>query len=212
MKYTDIAWDFDGCLYDSYPHINRDLQVILARYGVEASLEEINSYTRVTQGHAVAHYAPLCGLPAEELSREYREYKDSYLSDLCRPYPGIVELLRDIVAAGMRNHICSNRLVEHSRMYLERDGLMPCFDVISGIVPGVKRKPEPDMLQVVLRARGIESRQMLMVGDRELDIQAGHNAGCDGCFFDPDGCNAKPACVEYVAPDVAALRKVIWGD
>lgn len=214
MKYTDVAWDFDGCLYDSYPQINADMQIILARHGVEASVEEINSYTRVTQGHAIAHYAPLCGLSPEEFGEEYRGYKDSYLSDLCRPYPGIPELLRDIAAAGMKNHICSNRVTEQSRVYLERDGLLPYFGAITGPdkEKGIARKPAPDMVAAVVAQRGISPEKLLMVGDRELDILAAHGAGSHGCFFDPDGCNPQPACVEYIAPDVATLRKIIFGE
>ncbi len=212
MKYTDIAWDFDGALYDSYPHINADLQYVLRQFGLEASLEEINAQTRITQGHAFAYFAPLCGRSADEIKSAFKARKESYLSDLCQPYPGIPELIREIAAAGMHNHICSNKAPENSKKYLDRDGLTPYFDVIGGVMPGIRRKPEPDMLKLVLRTRGIDGKQMLMVGDRLLDIEAGHNAGCDGCFFDPDRCNPRPDCAEYEAYTAEELRKIIFGD
>ena len=214
MKYTDIAWDFDGCLYDSYPHINSDMQIILARHGVQSSLEEINSYTRVTQGHALKHYAPLCGCSVEDLTKEYRSYKDSYTSDLCQPFPGIPELLRDIAAAGMQNHICSNKEAKKTLMYLDRDNLTQYFGVISGVDKknGILGKPKPDILNVVLNTRGIKPSALLMVGDRPLDIEAAHNAGCEGCFFDPDRCNVKPDDAEYEAYTADILRKIIFGD
>ena len=212
MKYTDVAWDFDGALYDSYPHINTDLQYVLLRHGLEVSLDEVNAQTRITQGHAFAHFAPLCGCSAEELKREFKERKEGYLSDLCQPYPGIPELLRDLHAAGIQNHICSNKQPCNSKKYLDRDGLTPYFGVISGVSEGIRRKPEPDMLNVVLKTKGIEPKAMLMIGDRRLDIEAAHNAGCDGCFFDPDRCNEKPADVEYEAYTAEELRKILLGE
>lgn len=214
MKYTDVAWDFDGCLYDSYPHINADMQYVLEQYGVRATLEEINRYTRITQGDACRHFAPLCGCEVDELVRVFQTRKNSYVSDLCRPYPGIPELLRDLTNAGIRNHICSNKKAPDTLQYLDRDGLTQYFDVISGVdrENGVLGKPKPDILNVVLRARGISPKAMIMVGDRPLDIEAAHNAGCDGCFFDLDHCNQAPADVEYEALSVEALRSILLGE
>lgn len=214
MKYTDIAWDFDGALYDSYPHINADMQYVLSQYGLNLTLEEVNEKTRITQGHALNYFAPLCGCSVEELTRVYKERKEGYLSDLCRPFPGIPELVRGIAAAGMRNHICSNKQAFHSKKYLDRDGLTPYFDIISGVdrENGIFGKPKPDILNVVLNTRGISPKAMLMVGDRLLDTEAAHNAGCPACFFDPDRFNVRPPQSEFEAYTAEELRKIIFGD
>ena len=214
MKYTDIGWDFDGALYNSYPHINESFRKVLWRHGCKADLEEINRWNRITQGHSMRHFAPLCDCSFEQLREEIHMEKDGTLGPQCLPYEGIPELLRDIAAAGIRNHICSNKRAPATKQYLDRDGLTPYFDVISGIDPerGIEGKPKPDILNDVLTQRGVDPSRMLMIGDRPLDIEAGHAAGCDGCFFDPDGCNVKPEDAEYQAFTVADLRKIILGE
>ena len=41
-----------------------------------------------------------------------------------------------------------------------------------------RRKPSPAMLLEAAEALGIDLRESFMIGDREGDIEAGHNAGC----------------------------------
>ena len=213
MKYTEIAWDFDGCLYDSYDHIISCIRSAVGRFGYSATAEEIFPYVRVSVPHAFRHFAPLCGCKPENLGYWYRQAGAQETSDLVRPYDGIPELLRDIAASGRRNHICSNRRISSSAAYLERDGLLPYFDVIAGpdMEGGIPAKPQPDLVIRILKEHGTEPCRLLMIGDRELDLLAGHGAGSDACFFDPDRYCTVIYDAEFRTCDVDELRRFILG-
>lgn len=212
MKYRDIAWDFDGTLYNSYPYIIQCLRRSLEQFGYTDTEENIARYAHVTVAHALAHYAPLCGCTAEELLRWYRVFS-AETSPLTVPYEGIPELLRDITLAGGRNHICSNRRVPRCKVYLDRDGLTQYFDVFSGpdAAPDLIAKPAPDLIRLILDARKLAPGELLMVGDRNLDLEAAHAAGSAGCFFDPDGFATVTCNPEFFAADVDELRKILLG-
>ena len=121
--------------------------------------------------------------------------------------------MRDIAASGRRNHICSNRRIASSAAYLERDGLLPYFDVIAGpdMEGGIPAKPQPDLVIRILKEHGTEPCRLLMIGDRELDLLAGHGAGSDACFFDPDRYCTAIYDAEFRTCDVDELRRFILG-
>lgn len=210
MKFQDIAWDFDGTLYHSYPFIVRCTRLAMEQFGYSDTEENIAKYAHITIGHAFAHYAPMCGCRPENLAYWYRCFARE-TSPLTVPYEGIPELLREIVLAGGRNHICSNRSAERCREYLDRDGLSQYFDVYAGARPGITLKPAPDLIQEILDARSLAPEALLMVGDRNLDIEAAHAAGAKGCFFDPDGFAVVTCGPEFQAEDVAQLREILLG-
>ena len=212
MKYRDIAWDFDGTLYNSYPFIVQCIRQSLEKFGYTDTEENIALYAHVTVGHALEHYAPLCGCEKADLLHWYRVFSAG-TSSLTVPYEGIPELLRDITLAGGRNHICSNRSAARCKDYLDRDGLTPYFDVFAGpdAAPGIVAKPAPDLIRVILDARQIAPENLLMVGDRNLDIEAAHAAGSVGCFIDIDGFATVTCDPEFFAADVDELRKILLG-
>lgn len=211
MNYTDVGWDFDGTLYHSYPHIINSVRNAIRKFGYDDSEAQIRFYVRQTVGVALHHYAPLCGCEYKSLAYWYHYYEDS-VSDLVTLYPGLRELLRDIVTAGGRNHICSNRKVGGSFAYLERDGILDYFDVISGpdaAPEPLALKPEPDLVCFILKQRRIAPEGFLMLGDRSLDLEAAHRAGAHACFFDPDGYGAVHKKAEYEARTPDQLRAIL---
>ena len=208
MRYTEIAWDFDGTLYCSYPHLVRAMQKAIRMFGYDAEEEEINRYFRINTGVVLRHYAPLCGCTPEQLFFWYKKQDRENMDDVTL-YPGIKDLLKDIVAAGGRNHLCTNRAAAEAEQYLIRDGIREYFDCISGMTPGSKPKPAPDLVVRILEHTGASPDQLIMIGDRELDHSAAHAASCAGCFFDPDGYLQDRPQTEYFAPSLEALRRII---
>ena len=214
MKYFDIAWDFDGTLYNSYPYIIVNATETLRAFGVEPDPEELEKLCHDALGVTFRHYAPLCGCTPDDLRSLYLEnVRAGGCSSLVSPYPGIAGLLADIVRAGGRNHICSHRGLDGCKSFLARDGLAGYFDcfVCPDSPGGLRFKPAPDYICHLMEQRGIAPEGLIMVGDRNLDIEAAHAAGCAGCFFDPDGFATVTCNPEFIAPDMEALRKVLLG-
>lgn len=214
LKYPHIAWDFDGTLYDSYPFVIKCYLRTLKDYGVTADPDEVSALIHKTLRHAHDRYAPECGVPLAELRTRYKgyEYANEGPSAEVLPVPGIPELLRDIVAAGGKNHICSNRSTVECRAYLERDGLAQYFDLYAGGEMGLKLKPTGEMYRYLQETSGARPEQMLMVGDRPLDYLEAHAAGSPGCFFEPEGLAEFPDDAEFCCHTVEDLRNFLFGN
>ena len=52
---------------------------------------------------------------------------------------------------------------------------------------GYPLKPAPDALLAMMTRYGLQAADCVMVGDRDIDLDAGKNAGMAGILFDPDG-------------------------
>lgn len=191
MKYTDVAWDFDGTLVDTYPNCTRAFREALESYGYTADEAEIRLKMSITIRHAEEFYAEKFGLDRSELHVRYKQL-EGFRPEAMVLYPGIVETLKAIKDSGRRNHLYTNRNRDAVR-YLEAFGIRQYFDGMYTQENIGRLKPEPDGLHKLCQEYQIKPEQLLMVGDRWVDIQAAKAARADGCFYNtndipvPDG-------------------------
>lgn len=184
MKYTDIAWDFDGTLLDTYPSTVRIYEEALSSLGMSETKEEIRSKLSISIGYAHKYYAEKYGMDCDTIRRRYVERREQ--NGLCLNevsiYPGVEKTLRAIKESGRRNHLYTNRN-QLALRYLEAFNILQYFD---GFVTNEnigKSKPAPDGMYVLYREYDILPEKMLMVGDRAVDVDAAKAAGADACFY-----------------------------
>ena len=179
LKVRTAIWDFDGMLFDSYPHMATAFQKVLAARGETATLAEILLPMKQSVGLAFRVF----GLSEAEQRQYSRLEEQLEMAPPVRPFAGVPALLRAFCAAGGRHFIYSHQnATVHT--YLDRYGIRDCFaDCVTGD-QGFPGKPAPDALVYLLRKHGIPPGEALMLGDREIDVQCGHNAGMAACLFD----------------------------
>lgn len=179
-----FIWDFDGTLFDTYSQIAEDLQAALHDLGVRISLKEVYALAKVSISSAVGRLSARYGLGGALLER-YEEYARRPELPLIVPYPGAREACEKIVARGGRNCLYTHRGVSAMRL-LERFDFARLF--CGGVTKedGFPRKPAPDAIVYLLRSFSARSAESVIIGDRDIDIDAGANAGIEGCLFDPD--------------------------
>ncbi len=99
---------------------------------------------------------------------------------------------------------------------VEIDDIYYCPHYTEGVVEEYKldcdcRKPKPKMLLNAARQHNIDLTQSLMIGDSEVDMQAGKNAGCT-CVLIKDVCNndssISPAGTDYIVKDLLAAARL----
>ena len=90
------------------------------------------------------------------------------------------ELLKKLKAAGVRLAVCSNKADEFSQVIVAHyfPGI---FEVIRGNLPGTPVKPDPGVARGILEKLNARPEETLMVGDSDVDIRTGHNAGLKAC-------------------------------
>ena len=108
-------------------------------------------------------------------------YQVLYAAGLGRatqPFPGLVECLDRLRAAGFPLAIITNKATRFVRPHLVLAGIADRFDVIVGGDDLPAKKPDPGPLLHVAAAFGIAPSRLLMVGDSANDVLAARAAGC----------------------------------
>ena len=115
----------------------------------------------------------------EELIACYRAFNIARHDDLVRRFPGALECVSALHAAGVELAIVTSKLSSVARLGLAAGGLTPFFDVLVGLDSVAEHKPSGAPALLALRLLGAEpGAHVLFVGDSHLDIACGRNAGC----------------------------------
>lgn len=150
--------------------------------------------------------------PTEERAYAmFTEYYSQHKSDLTKPYPGMPELIRDLRGAGVLCAANSNKAHEFS-VELIRQNYGDEFNEIIGFGAGFQPKPDPGAALELIRRTGVQQQQTLYVGDSDVDMLTGHNAGIDVCavlwgFRSREELEAHSP--TYMAENPEQLRKII---
>ena len=184
MKFTDFFWDFDGTLFDTYPRINRAIQNALREMGCDVPMDVIAPLSKVTLQYALD---TLCPDQTEEARRHYDAFTQAERG-FSPPYPGVERMLEAVCAAGGRNYLYTHR-GESSLDALRHYGMERYFaDCMTAEVAqehGFPRKPAPDALLYLMEKHGLDPARCVMLGDRDIDLDSGRNAGMACVLFDP---------------------------
>lgn len=193
----NLIWDFDGMLFNSYPHMIEAMRRALADFDVETTCEALFAPMKLSVGEACRVFLPQTARDADmnrRLNERYQFWEAPEYPPKAEPFPGVPALLRAVCADGRRNFVYSHRGVTLYQ-YLDEHALRDCF---SGFVTEDMRfphKPAPDAILYLLKTYGLDPDETMMLGDREIDVQSGRNAGVHSCLFDEFG-NLPPSAAE----------------
>ncbi len=107
--------------------------------------------------------------------RYYREHK----LDHTRFYPGVREALNSF--GGRILTVLTNKPVRISREILEGLGVAALFRSVLGGNSFETKKPHPEGVHNILRDSGVSAGQAMIVGDSDVDVLTGRNAGIHTC-------------------------------
>lgn len=174
-------FDLDGTLVDSIADIafavNRGLRIMNLP---EQQLEKF--YTFVGDG-----MKKLCerALPdgaksrADELSQLYGSYYVEHCCVLTKPYEGIFSAVDKIKSAGIKTAVLSNKPHEQTLSVVNTLFGEDYFDFVLGQTASFKVKPDPGALIYVMEKLGADRTDTVNIGDSDVDIILGRNAGID---------------------------------
>jgi len=176
-RFPFIVFDWDGTLIDSTTIIADSLQQACRDLG-EPVPTDIDARYVIGLGlsDALKHVAP--GLTPDrypELAARYRHHfvtRDAQIS----LYPGVRELLADLVTAGFLLGIATGKSRAGLDRALAQHGIGALFAATRCADEGFP-KPHPDMLEQLIDRVGVVASETLMVGDTTHDIELARNAG-----------------------------------
>lgn len=180
--YKHIIWDFDGTLVDTYPVMTAVLKRALEVVGIQADYSDVYKHLKRSMSEAVSYYANGSAEKAQEIRHHYVQ-----LENACDPseyslYTDTEHTLRLLNNIGVSNYILTHR--DASAINIAREkGILKYFVDSVTMDMGFERKPNPQAFNYLIEKHQIPKAQALSVGDRHLDMTAGHNAGISGCLI-----------------------------
>ncbi len=176
-NYDLIAFDWDGTLFDSTAIITKCIQQAVRDVGGATPSDEAASYViGMALIPALAHAAP--DVPPEkypELGARYRHHYLARQHDISL-FDGVLAMLADLKS---RQHILTVATGK-SRKGLDEAlhdvRLLGVFDA-TRTADETAGKPNPLMLQQLMREFGADPARTLMIGDTSHDLQLAINAG-----------------------------------
>jgi phosphoglycolate phosphatase len=179
-----IAFDLDGTLVDSAPDLVGTLNMLLAQEGIAPlPLDEARPFIghgakRLIERGFAAQGAEIPAGPAmDDLFQRFLVRYNAHIADESRPYPGVVEALTELKAAGARLCVCTNKLTGLSNNVLAALDLARFFDAVVGADAAPAAKPDPRHLIAAVEAAGGHIGRAIMVGDAATDAGAARAAG-----------------------------------
>jgi phosphoglycolate phosphatase len=177
-----LIFDLDGTLIDSKLDLALAVNAALSEMG-RTELPHGTIYGFVGNGAPMLIQRSLgndaseaeCKRVLEYFIRYYREHA----LDNTVPYPGVREGLEQL--SGMPKAVLTNKPERISKFILEGLGLAPHFRHVYGGNTFERKKPDPIGVQTILRDFGLGSRDVVIVGDSEIDVQTARNAGTWAC-------------------------------
>jgi phosphoglycolate phosphatase len=176
---VNIVFDLDGTLIDSAPDIQSVAATILARLGKAAlTLDETRNF--IGEGAAVFVSRMMAARGIEEPPACHAALLADFLSvyefavDKAVFYPGVLDALAALKAAGYRLGLCTNKPQLPARAVLRHMGLVSTFDAVMAGGMLDSRKPEPAMLLHTISTLG--GGPSLYVGDSEIDAETARRA------------------------------------
>ncbi|MBQ5442445.1 MAG: HAD hydrolase-like protein, partial [Oscillospiraceae bacterium] len=167
MGYTTILFDMDGTLMNTLEDMADSVNAILRQLGhAERSLDEVRAFVgngaemlvrrAMPDGSSEAEIAQALGL--------YQPYYAAHCQEKTRAYDGILPLLEELHRAGKQIAVVSNK-PEGALRTLCDEYFAGLVKVVSGDMPGRRRKPWPDMVDAALEKMSADRKDAVYVGD-----------------------------------------------
>lgn len=196
--YKHIIWDFDGTLFDTYEVMGKALQLTFQKIGVTESLEDIIRLMKISISEALQYYTRQYQID-ENFITNYETLRREMELEECKPYPGVMELIKHIKETGRYNYLFTHRGISTLR-FLQKHQIYDCFTDCITSQHSFERKPSPAAILHLVQKYQMKPEEAIMIGDRDLDILSAKNAGISACFFDDSGatCSASDYNVKHI--------------
>ena len=206
-----IMFDLDGTLVDSMKDIANAGNFTLENFGLKTkSIQEIISYVGEGREYLVKK---LLGDNQDFLNEAisvFGEYYRKHFSDNSVLYPNVKEILEHF--KDKKKAVVSNKNHEEVVSNLKSLGIYDYFDNIMGGDEVEYKKPSSFPLNKTMQRLHINKEKSIMVGDMDIDILAGKNAGILTCAVTygvskkEDIVRAEP---DFIIDDIGKLKDII---
>jgi pyrophosphatase PpaX len=174
---TTVLFDLDGTLIDS-------IDLIVDSYLHVVAVHALPPLTRaeIVEGIGTPLVAVFGRMTDDRATvaqwiATYREFNLAHHDTRVRAFPGMVELVRQVRAAGRRVGVVTSKNNAGARRGLALIGLEDVMEVVVGADDVTRHKPHPEPVLRALAQLGASPADAAYIGDSHHDIESGRAAG-----------------------------------
>jgi phosphoglycolate phosphatase len=176
---TLIIYDLDGTVANTSRDLLNAANHMLKSFGLPArDLEQVIKHV----GRGGRNFVKgLLGTEDEKLAAEGLKtltgYYSEHLLDNTELYPGVLEALERM--SGRTQVLLSNKDHDLTVRIAEELGIAGFFTMVAGLTDKWPRKPDPAVIQEIMRRHKASSPETVLVGDSLVDSETARRAGID---------------------------------
>jgi len=176
-----ICFDLDGTLVDSKDTILKSTKVALDQLNISYDINE-ETFTYMIGKHFVDIFreSNIENVDFDEFISIYKSYYFKFI-DSSFLYPGVEDILKVLNEKQIKVSLLTTKVQEQADKIIDHFSLRSSFDYVMGRRDELAHKPSPESLIFICKELRVDPSETLMVGDTELDIQCGINAGSKTC-------------------------------
>lgn len=174
MKVKTVLFDLDGTLINTIPLIRWTMQKVFRELELPWGEGEVMQAVGLPLWEIAARYAPE---KAEEFVDRYTAVQQARHRELTAVYPGTLETLEAVRAAGCRTGVVTSKRRQPALDGMAFTGIDRHIEVIVAAEDVARTKPDPEPFTRALALLGALPESAVCIGDSWYDIQAGKQAG-----------------------------------
>ncbi len=174
--------NFKGYIFDIDGTITATNRLIFATFNHVAD-KYLNKF--LTDSEIISLFGPTedvilkvwMGKNYEEARKDYYKFYDVNHDSMASPYPGIIEIIKEIKDSGLPLGIYTGKGRTSTEITLSKIGILDYFDLIISGDDVRNHKPSPEGIQKFAEKFNLFPENILMIGDAPADIIAAKTAG-----------------------------------
>jgi HAD superfamily hydrolase (TIGR01549 family) len=181
LNLTHYCFDMDGTLIDSNKTIYEATVFTLRELKINFIMDEQLFGLKIGQ-HFVDIFNAF-NIDVPDFDTFISIYKYNYFKQMrySRLYDGVKDILIELKKRGAKVSLLTTKAQDQAEKIIDYFELNDYFDLIMGRRDGIAYKPSPESLIRICDDLSVKVKNTLMIGDTELDIQCGKNAGSYTC-------------------------------
>lgn len=178
-EYSTYIFDLDGTLLNTLNDLAASTNYALRSVNLpEHSVDDVRRF--VGNGVRKLMERAIEGGDKNPLFDEaYATFRRHYLEhglDTTQPYPGIMEMLKELKARGKRIAVVSNKFYDATQE-LVKHFFGEYVEVAIGERENIRKKPAPDTVVEAMRMLGVGKENAVYIGDSDVDFNTAKNVG-----------------------------------
>lgn len=181
MRYKLAIFDLDGTVLNTIGGLTYAVNAVLERNGLPVKTKDevqtmVGNGTRKLIERSLGEDAG-----PELIEKVFSEYKVFYRENCSYdtyPYEGIVAMLKALNEAGIKCAVVTNKPDAPAKALIN-EHFGDLVVETHGNVPDVPVKPDPTFVYETMRNNEVQPSEAVYIGDSDVDIRTGKNAGID---------------------------------